>query len=500
MTTWTESTRYGLIGHPLGHSLSPALHDWLARQAGLEGDYALMDLPPDRLAGAVMVFRHTLRGFNCTIPYKQTILPLLDDLSPEARRYGAVNTVAIRQGRLVGHNTDAAGFRTALAQAGLSPAGRTVLVLGAGGVARVLAAVAAEEGAARVVILHRDPEKAKTLAREMSLVTGHDGFSAAEAGAAFAGTEAEARRLGADPREALLLNGTPVGMWPDTGGLPVGDGLLPSLAGVYDTIYNPLATRLVLRARSLGIPAAGGLSMLAAQAVEARCLWDPDQAVALRAALRTAFRNPDHGLFPTLRSALFRQSPVRYWLTGFMGSGKSTVGRRLAQEAGLPFLDLDAEIVRRAGRSIPELFEQLGEPGFRALERDALAACAESRESGIVAAGGGALLTDEAVAMVRRNQGLVVFLDVPYPVLQQRVGSGKGRPVFQAAVRSGPSDAGEDPAETLLRTRLPRYRAAADAIVPAADSPADVTRRLAGVLWEARRPAEQEKEPRRTAP
>jgi len=104
------------------------------------------------------------------------------------------------------------------------------------------------------------------------------------------------------------------------------------------------------------------------------------------------------------------------------------------------------------------------------------------------------------VAIVRRNRGLVVFLDVPYPVLQQRVGSGQGRPVFQAAVRSGPAAPGEDPAEALYRARLPRYRAAADAIVPAADSPAVVARRLAGVLWEARRPIDQESESRRTAP
>jgi shikimate dehydrogenase len=253
----------------------------------------------------------------------------------------------------------------------------------------------------------------------------------------------------------LLLQATPVGMWPDIAGLPVPVGVLDGVDAVFDTIYNPLATRLVLAARRRGLPASGGLGMLVEQAAVSFRLWNPDLPDPL----------PRGGegrsiLDRRLRTALLARSPFNLVLTGFMGSGKSTVGKVLARELDADFVDLDALVEARTGQTVPEIFAERGEAEFRRLEQEALRSLDEPRRLRVVATGGGALLTPESAARVHDGRGLVVLLDASIHAILKRVGSGEGRPLL-----SGPG--AEERARELMLKRRPAYLAAADAVVMA---------------------------------
>jgi shikimate dehydrogenase len=465
----SDPRRFGLLGHPLGHSLSPEIHDFFLRQVGQEGSYALYDTPPERLGETVARLRGELAGWNCTIPHKRAILAYLDAIDPAAARYGAVNTVRNRAGRLEGFNSDGPGFRAALAAAGLRLDVDLALVVGAGGVARMLAFEAALEGA-ETWVAARDLAKAEALRDETAHALG---------GRTDAGVPVRIRAVALSDlpaavasgvRFGLLLQATPVGMWPETAGLPVPLDVLDGVDAVYDTIYNPLATRLVLAARRRGIPAAGGLGMLVEQGAVSFRLWNPDLPDPLPPG------DPARvSLHAALRRAILSRSPLNLVLAGFMGSGKTTVGQALARHLDVEFIDLDALVEQRTGRTVPDLFRDAGEPAFRRLEREALASLACPDRTRIVATGGGALLSDEAVALVREGRGLTVLLDASIGAILERVGNGSGRPLL----------AGPDPearAKALWTERRPRYLAAADAVVPADGSVARVVEDVLSAL------------------
>ena len=253
----------------------------------------------------------------------------------------------------------------------------------------------------------------------------------------------------------LLLQATPVGMWPDTAGLPVPVGVLDGVDAVFDTIYNPLATRLVLAARRRGLPAVGGLGMLVEQAAVSFRLWNPDLPDPLSRG-GEGRRELDR----RLRTALLARSPFNLVLTGFMGSGKSTVGKILARTLDADFLDLDALVEARAGKTVPEIFAGHGEPEFRRLEQEALRSLDAPTRLRVVATGGGALLTPESVARVHEGRGVVVLLDASIHAILKRVGNGDGRPLLSGS-------GAEERARELMQKRRPAYLAAADAVVMA---------------------------------
>jgi shikimate dehydrogenase len=434
---------YALIGHPLGHSLSPFIHRELMQAAGLPGTYDLIDLPPEELASRAPELLDRLAGLNCTIPYKEAILPFLQSLDPAAAAIGAVNTVW----RHRGYNTDMAGFL-----ADCPPLeGRRVLILGAGGVSRTLAFAAATDGAA-ITLLARRPQQAEALASSIRATWPHRSVSCPDSLASWLQTRPFAAD---DARPWILLNGTPVGMWPDTAGIPFPAEWLGSFSFVYDTIYNPAATRLVLAARSRGVAARNGLGMLVAQAAAAQRIWHPD------------VNFPDEICRPLLRrlpQAILGRSPLTLLLIGYMGSGKTTVGRILADQLGLDFVDLDQAVESASGQKIPDLFATQGEPVFRRLEQEQLARILHRGRSQVLATGGGALLDPAAETIVRAAPALVIFLDVPLEVMRRRIGAGEGRPlVYQQ---------GEDRFTSLYQQRRPRYQALADLRVEGVDSSA----------------------------
>lgn len=255
-----------VLGHPVGHSLSPAMHNAALREMGLDGVYVAFDVAPEGLGAAVLGLQALgVRGVNCTIPHKEALVPLMDELSPDAELIGAVNTIVFQEGRRIGHNTDAPGFLADLRARGCDPAGKEALVLGAGGSARAVVVALARCGA-RVALANRTPQRAEELARHVNAAVG----------------EERVRPLAMEPsalQEAvqaagLLVNTTSLGMSPRVGEMaPVPPQAFHPELFVYDLIYNPRETALLRTARERGAGAAHGAGMLARQGALSLELW-----------------------------------------------------------------------------------------------------------------------------------------------------------------------------------------------------------------------------------
>ena len=338
----------GLLGRKLDHSYSPEIHSYLGSYS-----YALFEKEPEEVGDFLK--NGDFSAINVTVPYKKTVIPYLDELSPRASLLGAVNTVVRRDGKLIGHNTDYFGFETMLRKSGLDVAGKKVLVLGSGGASNTAVAVLREQGA-DVVIISRSGEN-------------HYGNLHLHAGA------------------AVIVNTTPVGMYPKVEASPVDLSLFPRLEGVLDVVYNPARTQLLLDAEKRGIVTMNGLLMLVAQAKEAS-EWFTNSSVS-------------DGKIGEIHSIL-RRKMENTVLIGMPGCGKSTVGAALAEMTGKRFVDADAEIVKKAGKPIPEIFAHSGEAGFRAVESAVLAEL--GKQSGlIIATGGGCVTRPENYPHLHRN-------------------------------------------------------------------------------------------------
>lgn len=382
---------YGLLGEKLGHSFSPQIHRALAGY-----DYRLLPTPPEEVAE--LFRRRDFRGLNVTIPYKQTVIPLCDEVDPRAAAIGAVNTVVNRNGRLTGYNTDIDGMICMARRAGVDLAGKKVVILGSGGTSHTAQAAARELGAAEIAVISRHgPDNYGNLSRH------------------------------ADAQ--VLINTTPVGMYPDCGLSPVSLDAFPRLEGVLDVVFNPLRTALLLQAMDRGLPCSCGLPMLVAQARRAAELFTGTAIPSSRA----------EEVLSSLSSEL-----ENIVLIGMPGCGKTTVGRTLAERLGRAFVDLDEEIVRRAGRPIPDIFAREGEDAFRALETRAVRE-AGSRTGLVISTGGGVVTRKENRDPLRQN-GVIVHLTRPLAALPTG-----GRPVSQSTDLA-----------VLWQRRAPLYAAFAD--------------------------------------
>lgn len=260
-----ETARFAVLGQSLPHTWSPYIHNSLFDAAGLDAVYLPVTVPPERLGSVTDVFRSCFSGFNVTIPYKEKILPFLDDADEAARVCGAVNTVEIRNGRMIGHITDGLGMLRAIEERGVETHQADVLILGGGGAARVAGYAFLSRGG-RVTFAVRDAQKGNALVHALAQ-TQQDGL----------------RRLSvrplADCAEAhdILINCTPVGMYPHVDACPVSADAIARCRAVFDAVYNPRETRLLALARQNGLPAIEGLGMLFYQAVEAQKFWFGDR-------------------------------------------------------------------------------------------------------------------------------------------------------------------------------------------------------------------------------
>ena len=403
---------YGLIGSKLGHSYSKIIHEMLCGYR-----YDLCPLPTEEEARAFLT-RRAFKAINVTIPYKRLVMGACSYIDPRAKAIGAVNTVVNRNGLLYGYNTDYLGFAYLADAHGVEFAGRTVLILGTGGTHNTTSAVAKDKGAARVLTVsrHPDPEKG-----ELSY--------------------AEAVHSGAD----IVINTTPAGMYPNVGVCHLDVSAMPGLEAVLDVVYNPDKTELILRAEEAGVPVAvGGLEMLVAQAVYAAEYFLDRKFDDAPAEIRAI-------------TAQLRKEQLNVALIGMPSCGKTTIGRALADRLGKRFVDLDEEIVRAAGRSIPDLFAAEGEDGFRAREAEQTARFArEGRQ--VLSCEGGVVKRPENLRALRQN-GVVLFIDRPLDALTV----GGGRPLSTSA----------EALKTMEAQRRPLYLAAADAVIPNETTVAD---------------------------
>ena len=398
----------GLLGEKLGHSYSPAIHAMLGNY-----EYKLYERSPDQVADFVK--NGTLRGFNVTIPYKKTVAALCDQLSPMAQSLGSVNTVVRRaDGTLFGENTDAYGFYAMVKKSGVSLSGKKCLVLGSGGASVTVQAVLKHGGAAVTVISRSGENNYENL---------------------YLHTDA-----------AVIVNTTPVGMYPGNGEAPLDLTWFPRLEAVLDIVYNPARTALLLQAEKLGIPHAGGLYMLVAQAKRAAELFTSrtisDREIdAIEAVLSKRMQN--------------------IVLVGMPGCGKTTLAAALGAALERPVLDADAAIVQAAGTDIPAIFAAEGEAGFRDRETEALRQLGKS-SGAIIATGGGAVLREENYNLLHQN-GIIFWLTRDIKKLPR-----DGRPLSQ-----------QTDLQQMYRLREPRYRRFADHII---DNNGPVETTLAAIL------------------
>ncbi len=383
----------GLLGRKLSHSYSPQIHAQL-------GDYPydLFEKEPEEIEDFLKNGDFT--GINVTAPYKQAVIPYLDELSPLARKLGAVNTIVRKSGKLIGHNTDYFGFLAMVGSSGLDVAGKKALVLGSGGASCTAVAVLEQLGSRVTVISRR----------------GENNY----------------QNLHLNEDAALIVNTTPVGMYPNVGISPLELSRFPQLEGVLDVVYNPARTQLLLDAEKRGIVAINGLLMLVAQAKEA-AEWFLD------AKISDTVIAPIH--------ANLRRQMENIILIGMPGSGKTTAGKILAKKLGKAFLDADEELVNLAGRSIPEIFAADGEAAFRTLETETLENL--GKQAGLVISTGGGCVTQERNYPLLHQNGTIFCLNRSLNQLPT-----DGRPLSQA-----------NKLEELYRIRKPLYEAFADYMV-----------------------------------
>lgn len=352
---------YGLIGERLAHSFSPEIHALIG-----DYDYKLKELAKDKVEAFLR--ERDFKAINVTIPYKQTVMPFLDEISESAKAIGAVNTVVNRGGKLYGYNTDFDGLKALVESLVPTLKNLKVLILGSGGTSHTAQAVAKSMGAKEIVV---------------ASIMGEEGTVSYD--------DAKALHNDAD----FLINTTPCGMYPNVHTVAVDLDVFTNLKALADVVYNPLRTELVMQVLEKGIPAKGGLYMLTMQGIKAAEHFFSKEIEKDRA----------DEIFNTIIKR--RENIV---LTGMPSSGKTTVGNILAKEMNRPLYDADALIVKRAGCEISEIFEKNGEEYFRDLESAVIAEEVAPLTGAIIATGGGAILRSENIKNLKKN-GKVIFLD-----------------------------------------------------------------------------------------
>lgn len=352
---------YGLIGEHLSHSFSKEIHSYFA-----DYDYEICELPPEKLYEFFK--KKEFKGINVTIPYKKTVIPYLDEISEEAQKTGAVNTIINRNGRLYGFNTDYFGLKSLIEKHSVEIKNKSIYIFGTGGTSKTALAVVTDMGAESAVRVSRTPEK----------------------------DEISYKQAEAEKKADIIINTTPCGMFPRFESTPLSPLLFPSLQCVIDAVYNPLNTELLLQAQKAGIKSINGLYMLVSQAVKSSGYF-----------LDKAY--PSSVIDDTYKKILNKKRNIV--LTGMPGCGKTTVGKALAEITSKRFIDTDILIEKKENMTPSEIITKFGEDVFRQKEKEAIKSI--SLENGcIIATGGGSILKEENIKNLKRN-GILVFLDRP---------------------------------------------------------------------------------------
>ena len=384
---------YGLIGKKLGHSFSPQIHKKLA-----DYEYKLFEMEENEVGDFMK--NADFNGINVTIPYKKTVIPYIDRLSDDAKKIGSVNTVKrMPDNTLYGDNTDYYGFKYTLDNNKISPCGKKCIILGSGGASLTAISVLRDMCAKEITVISR---------------TGENNY-----GNISKHFDAE-----------IIVNTTPVGMYPNCGQAPISLADFTKCEFVFDLIYNPAKTALLLEAEKLGIPYSNGLTMLTAQAKKSSEIFTGNKI--------------DESKIREITESLKKQT-LNIVLVGMPGCGKSTLGKILADKLNRRFLDTDSVIEQKFGASIPEIFAQKGEDFFRELEESAVSECG-CLSSCVIATGGGVILRQKNIDALRQN-GIIIFLDRNIDEL-----ASDGRPLSQ----------NPEKIKALYQKRFPIYKECAD--------------------------------------
>ena len=401
--------KYGLIGEKLGHSFSKEIHERLGY------DYELCEVAPDALDGFMKA--KNFEGINVTIPYKQAVIPYLDEIDEFASGIGAVNTIVNRDGKLYGYNTDFYGMERLFEHAEVDPYGKKVAVLGSGGTSKTATAVLRSLGASEIIAVSRSGEVSYN-----DLYESHGDID-------------------------IIVNTTPVGMFPNISGKPVEINRFDRLSGVIDAVYNPLNTTMVIEAKEREIPAEAGLYMLVAQAIRASELF-----------LNTRYPSyMTNVIYDGIRAE--KENVV---LIGMPSSGKSTVGRLLAEKLGEDFIDTDELITEKIKMPIKDFFALHGEEKFREVEAEVIREIA-GRGGLVIATGGGAILRRENLVNLRHN-GNILFIDRPLNLL--------------IPTDSRPLSSDRMALENLYMTRYPIYNEVCDSRIEAIGTPIEIAENI----------------------
>ena len=399
---------YGLLGEHLPHSFSPQIHSALGNR-----NYNLFEVAPENLD--TFMKKHNFKGINVTIPYKKAVIPYLDVISPEAEKIGAVNTIKVVDGKLYGDNTDYFGFKYMVEKSGVTIHNKKALVLGSGGASLTVQAVLRDMNAREIVVLSRNGDD-----NYVNMYIKH--------------TDAE-----------IIVNTTPVGMYPDNLNTLVDLDRFPNLSGVLDVVYNPLKTRLILDAEQRNIPCSAGLSMLVAQAKKAHEIFF-DTIV-------------ENDVCEQIERSLTLQM-CNIVLIGMAGCGKSTIGKRLSELLRKDLVDTDEMIMNTENKPIPEIFAEKGEDYFRWCENVAVN-IAGREKSQIIATGGGVIVRPENYNPLKQN-GIIVFINRDADLLPTN-----GRPLSQM-----------HGVKALYEKRMPLYRQFADIEVDGNGTVEEVANRI----------------------
>lgn len=363
--------KYCVIGEKLTHSMSPQIHKRYFDYYKQDSTYVITQIPMEDMLGDCSGLLKEYDGFNVTVPYKEKVLKYLNGTSDEAKEIGAVNTVVNQGGDMYGFNTDPFGFESLLIHNDVAIKDKVFVVLGSGGASKSVCYILKKRGAKKVIVVTRKD-------------TSEEGYMTYSALESFRGD--------------VLVNTTPVGMYPNVDNCPVSENVIANFDTVVDIVYNPVYTELLKAAVRLSKKAVGGLYMLVAQAMKSEEIWQK--------------KITDKELYVDIYNALmkeyFQKNGGNIYLTGIMSCGKTVKGKRVARTLGWEFIDADEYIEKISGRTVKQLFAE-GEHVFRKWESKAMYELS-LRKNIVVATGGGAILKDENVSAMKLS-GIIVLIE-----------------------------------------------------------------------------------------
>lgn len=386
--------RYGLIGEKLGHSFSKDIHERIA-------DYTFDLIPLSKEEFKEFMEKKEFAAINVTIPYKKDVIPYLDEMDEHAKAIGAVNTIVNQNGKLKGYNTDFTGFLYMVKKHNVHMEGKKVLIIGNGGASAAIQAVVRHEKAGQMVVV--------------DVVTGNGAISYDEMFSSHLDAE-------------IIINTSPIGMYPRIGNAPIDISMFHKCEAVMDVIYNPILTRLCFEAQEMDIKRVNGLEMLIAQAKQSVEFFLDKQI--------------DDQIIDDIYQDMLKER-CNIVLIGMPSAGKTTIGKMLEDRMQKEFIDLDDVIIEKAGKSIPEIFEESGEAGFRAIETEAAIEVSKLNNK-IIATGGGTIKHKVNMDYLRQN-GITIFIDRDVDKL---ISSDPNRPLSKSS----------DALQKMHAERLPLYQ------------------------------------------